>query len=195
MEVSKKISMKRVKTNDPNSVDIFINALKNNQIIAYPTDTIYGLGTDINNNKGIDRINSIKMRKQPMSIALGSFEVIKNNINAEDETLIKIEEILKDGSTCIVQYNPGSLNDKITKDGKIGFRIPNHDYLKSVLTKYQKPITTTSINETGSVPLYIPDEIEEKFGDKIDLLIDDGIIQNNPSKIFMFEADEAKQIR
>ena len=195
MEVSKKISMKRVKTNDPNSVDIFINALKNNQIIAYPTDTIYGLGTDINNNKGIDRINSIKMRKQPMSVALGNFEIIKNNINAEDETLIKIEEILKDGSTCIVQYNPGSLNDKITKDGKIGFRIPNHDYLKSVLTKYQKPITTTSINETGSVPLYIPDEIEEKFGDKIDLLIDDGIIKNNPSKIFMFEADEAKQIR
>ena len=195
MEVSKKISMKRVKTNDPNSVDIFINALKNNQIIAYPTDTIYGLGTDINNNKGIDRINSIKMRKQPMSIALGRYEVIKNNINAEDETLIKIEEILKDGSTCIVQYNPGSLNDKIAKDGKIGFRIPNHDYLKSVLTKYQKPITTTSINETGSVPLYIPDEIEEKFGDKIDLLIDGGIIQNNPSKIFMFEADEAKQIR
>ena len=94
--------MKRVKTDDPNSVDIFINALKNNQIIAYPTDTIYGLGTDINNNKGIDRINSIKMRKQPMSIALGSFEVIKNNINAEDETLIKIEEILKDGSLSLI---------------------------------------------------------------------------------------------
>ena len=40
--------MKRVKTDDPNSVEIFINALKNNQIIAYPTDTIYGIGTDIN---------------------------------------------------------------------------------------------------------------------------------------------------
>ena len=187
--------MKRVKTDDPNSLEIFMNALKNNQVIAYPTDTIYGLGTDINNNKGIDRINSIKMRKQPMSIALGSFEVIKNNINAEDETLIKIEEILKDGSTCIAPYNPGSLNDKIAKDGKIGFRIPNHDYLKSVLTKYQKPITTTSINKTGSVPLYVPDEIEDKFGDKIDLLIDDGIIENNPSKIFMFEKDKVKQIR
>ena len=187
--------MKRIKTNDPNSVDIFINALKNNQIIAYPTDTIYGLGTDINNNKGIDRINSIKMRKQPMSIALGSFEVIKNNINAEDETLIKIEEILKDGSTCIVQYNPGSLNDKIAKDGKIGFRIPNHEYLKTVLNEYQQPITTTSINKTGSEPLYIPDEIEEQFGDKIDLLIDDGIIKNSPSKIFIFEKNEIKRIR
>ena len=102
--------MKRVKTEDSNSVDIFVNALKNNQIIAYPTDTIYGLGTDINNNEGIDRINSIKMRKQPMSVALGSFEIIKNNINAEEDILIKIEEILKDGSTCIVKYNPGSLN-------------------------------------------------------------------------------------
>ena len=130
-----------------------------------------------------------------MSVALGNFEIIKSNIRAKEEMLKKIEETLKDGSTCIVQYNPGSLNDKITKDGKIGFRIPNHDYLKSVLTKYQKPITTTSINKTGSVPLYIPDEIEEKFGDKIDLLIDDGIIKNNPSKIFMFEADEVKQIR
>ena len=86
--------MKRVKTEDSNSVDIFVNALKNNQIIAYPTDTIYGLGTDINNNEGIDRINSIKMRKQPMSVALGSFEIIKNNINAEEDILIKIEEIL-----------------------------------------------------------------------------------------------------
>ena len=155
--------MKRVRTDDPNSVDIFINALKNNQIIAYPTDTIYGLGTDINNDEGIDRINLIKMRKQPMSVALGSFEIIKNNI--------------------------------IAKDGKIGFRITNHDYLKSVLTKYQKPITTTSINKTGSMPLYVPDEIEDKFGDKIDLLIDDGIIENNPSKIFMFEEDKVKQIR
>jgi len=81
--------MKRVKTDDPNSVDIFVNALKNNQIIAYPTDTIYGLGTDINNNEGIDRINLIKMRKQPMSVALGSFEIIKNNIKVAK----KIKEI------------------------------------------------------------------------------------------------------
>ena len=94
--------MKRVKTDDPNSVDIFINALKNNQIIAYPTDTIYGLGTDINNNEGIDRINLIKMRKQPMSVALGNFEIIKNNINGttfknndKDSFIINFENYLK----------------------------------------------------------------------------------------------------
>ena len=187
--------MKRVKTDDPNSVDIFINALKNNQIIAYPTDTIYGLGTDINNNEGIDRINSIKMRKQPMSIALGSFSVIKNHIIADENVMFEIKEILKDGSTCIAPYIPGSLNDKIAKDGKIGFRIPNHEYLKIVLNEYQQPIITTSINKTGSEPLYMPDEIEEQFGDKIDLLIDGGIIKNSPSKIFIFEKNKVRRIR
>ena len=69
------------------------------------------------------------------------------------------------------------------------------DSLKTVLNEYQQPITTTSINKTGSEPLYIPDEIEEQFGDKIDLLIDDGIIKNSPSKIFIFENNEIKRIR
>ena len=72
--------MKRIKSDHPDSMEIFIDALKDNQVIAYPTDTIYGLGTAINNDKGIDRINSIKMREQPMSIALGSFSIIKNQI-------------------------------------------------------------------------------------------------------------------
>lgn len=187
--------MKRVKIDHPDAKEIFINAINDNQVIAYPTDTIYGLGTAMNNDEGIERINLMKMREQPMSIALGSFSVIKNHIIADTNEIFEIKEILKDGSTCIAPYIPGSLNDKITKDGKIGFRIPNHEYLKNVLNEYQQPITTTSINKTGSEPLYIPDEIEEQFGDKIDLLIDDGIIKNSPSKIFIFEKNEIKRIR
>jgi len=187
--------MKRIKSDHPDSMEIFIDALKDNQVIAYPTDTIYGLGTAIDNDKGIDRINSIKMREQPMSIALGSFSIIKNQIMVNENAMFEIEEILKDGNTCIAPYNPGSLNDKIAKDGKIGFRIPNHDYLKAVLNEYLQPITTTSINKTGSEPLYNPDEIEEQFGDEIDLLIDEGEIKNSPSKIFIFDNDEIKQIR
>ena len=49
--------MQRVKINHPDAKEIFINAIHDNQVIAYPTDTIYGLGTAINNDKGIERIN------------------------------------------------------------------------------------------------------------------------------------------
>ena len=195
MEVSQGILMKRVKINHPDANEIFLNAIHDNQVIAYPTDTIYGLGTAMNNDEGIERINLMKMREQPMSIALGSFNIIKNHIIADANKMFEIKEILKDGSTCIAPYHPGLLNDKIAKDGKIGFRIPNHDYLKAMLNEYQAPITTTSINKTGSEPLYNPDDIEEHFGDKIDLLIDDGEIKNNPSKIFVLEKNEIKRIR
>ena len=49
--------MKRIKTKHPDAKKIFINALNDNQVIAYPTDTIYGLGTAMNNDEGIQRIN------------------------------------------------------------------------------------------------------------------------------------------
>ena len=88
--------MKRVKTNHPDSKEIFINAIHDNQVIAYPTDTIYGLGTAMNNDEGIERINLMKMREQPMSIALGSFSVIKNHIMANANEMFEIEEILKE---------------------------------------------------------------------------------------------------
>ena len=195
MEVCEKVLMIRVKTNQPNASEIFLEALKENKVIAYPTDTIYGVGTAVNNNQGIDKINAMKKRQQPMSIALANFDIIKNRIMLDKHKLLKIQELLKDGSTCIATYKPGSFNNKITQDGKIGFRIPNHHFLKSVLNIYSQPITTTSINEAGFEPLYEPDAIEEKFGDEIDLLLDDGIIKNNPSKIYMFKQNEIKQLR
>ena len=127
--------MIRVKINQPNASEMFLKALKENKVIAYPTDTIYGVGTAVTNDKGIDKINEMKKRQQPMSIALANFDIIKNTIIADEHKLLKIQEILKDGSTCIANYKPGSFNNKITQDGKIGFRIPNHHFLKSVLNK------------------------------------------------------------
>lgn len=187
--------MKRISTSHPNAIKIFIEALKNNKVIAYPTDTIYGVGTDMNNNLGIDRINKMKRRSQPMSIVLGNFNLIKDKISESKENLTNIENKIEDGSTFIAKYHTGYFNEKITKDGKIGFRIPNHNFLKAVLNIYNKPITTTSVNETGLAPMFSPDEIEKKFNTEIDLIFDEGVINNKPSKIFVFEENKLIQTR
>ena len=75
MEVSQGILMKRVKIDHPDAKEIFINAIHDNQVIAYPTDTIYGLGTAMNNDEGIERINLMKMLKQ---IEKDMMEALKN---------------------------------------------------------------------------------------------------------------------
>ena len=195
MEICENILMERIKTTHPNAIEKFISALNENKIIAYPTDTIYGLGTAINNDTGIDRINVLKNRVQPMSIALSNYNIIKNHIMISSSIEGKIIELIEDGSTCIADYYPKSFNEKITKDGKIGFRIPNHNFLKKVLESYGNPITTTSINKTGNNPLISPDDIEEVFGNQIDLLIDDGVLNNSASKIFLINNKEIEQIR
>lgn len=195
MEVSKEISMIRIRSNHPNAQKIFVDALKKNEVVAYPTDTIYGIGTNAENINGINKINKIKKRSQPMSVIIHDFNVVKNKLILEQNISKKIEEMLKDGSTFIAKHIPESFNKEITKDGKIGFRIPNHSFLKSVLSLFNKPITTTSINETGQEPLHNPDDIENIFGNKIDLLIDEGIIKNKPSKIYMIDMKKITQIR
>jgi len=91
--------MERIKITQPGAMKKFINALNENKIIAYPTDTIYGLGTAIDNDCGIDKINVLKNRIQPMSIAISSYNIIKNRIMINSTIEKKIIELIKDGST------------------------------------------------------------------------------------------------
>ena len=81
--------MIRVKINQTNASEMFLKALKENKVIAYPTDTIYGVGTAVNNDQGIDKINAMKKRQQPMSIALANFDIIKNRIMLNKYKLLK----------------------------------------------------------------------------------------------------------
>ena len=65
----------------------------------------------------------------------------------------------------------------------------------SLSKSFEKPITTTSVNKTGSEPHVNPDLIEEEFGREVPLLIDAGILNNQPSSIFKFELDRLVSIR
>jgi len=188
--------MKRIKIDHPDAIKEAVLALSDNKVIAYPTDTIYGIGTDINNIQGIEKINAIKNRRAPMSIVIHSFEEIAKKLIIPSQLRNKMEKIINNGDTCIVEYKSGAFNEIITKDNKIGFRVPNYPFLIKLLSLYKKAITTTSINATGQEPLNNPDEIEEMFGNDIDLILDAGTIKNrNASKIYIFDKENISQIR
>ena len=73
--------MKRISIDHPGAISATLIALRENKIIAYPTDTIYGIGTDIDNDKGINKINTLKGRKTPMSILVHSFDSVSSKLN------------------------------------------------------------------------------------------------------------------
>ena len=196
MENNLSVVMKRISIDHPQAISATLMALRDNKIIAYPTDTIYGIGTDIDNNEGINKINALKGRRTPMSILVHSFDSVSSKLNLYPKLKSQMDTIINNGDTCIVDYKSNAFNSLITQDNKVGFRVPNYPFLINLLEEYKKPITTTSINVTGSKPLNDPNKIEEIFGKNIDLLLDAGMINNqSASKIYMFEQNNITQIR
>jgi len=188
--------MRRISINEKNVIDTIIESLLSDEVICYPTDTIYGIGTDANNKNGIEKINIIKRRSGPMTIIINSFNQISENILLDESLKEKTNEILSKGDTCIMPYTTQFVSELITENQKIGFRIPKHAFLHVLLSKYQKPITSTSVNRTEQSPLNDPNIIEEEFGEEIDLLIDAGEIKNQiASKIYIFDNKTITQIR
>ena len=190
--------MKRKITNwkNSNAIEECIKVLDNDGIIAYPTDTLYGLGCNAKSFKAIKKINKIKRRKSPISIIINSEKSILNWINVETKYTKVIFDKLSTSNTVIFPIKKGFVSDHILgNDQTLGVRIPHHKFCFQITEKYSNPITTTSINMTGEKPLTNPNLIRDKFGKEIDLIIEDGIIDNKGSKVYLFKQEGFKLLR
>ena len=190
--------MKKKVTNwkTSNAIEECIKVLDDDGIIAYPTDTLYGLGCNAKSLKAIKKINKIKRRKSPISIIINSEKSILNWINVDTKYNKIIFDKLSTPNTVIVPIKKGFVSDHILGSGQtLGVRIPHHEFCFQITEKYPNPITTTSINTTGEKPLTNPNLIRDKFGREIDLIIEDGIIDNRGSKIYLFKKKGFKLLR
>ena len=179
-----------------NAIEECIKVLDNDGIIAYPTDTLYGLGCNAKSLKAIKRINKIKRRTSPISIIINSEKSILNWINVDTKYNKIIFDKLSTSNTVIVPIKRGFVSDHILGSGQtLGIRIPHHEFCFQITEKYPNPITTTSINTTGERPLISPNLIRKKFGKEIDLIIEDGIIDNKSSKIYLLKKWGFKLLR
>jgi L-threonylcarbamoyladenylate synthase len=140
--------------------------LKNAGIVALPTDTVYGLAIDPRSHMALQKLYRLKRRDaaKPLVYMLASPEQLSELIcpvSAEVQGLLD-------------KYWPGALTvifrDRNGK-GKIGIRIPANQFLLNLLKEWGKPLAVTSANLSGEKELQSIEEIEKKFGDKIDVYI------------------------
>ena len=171
------------------------NALKkaaqtifNGEILVYPTDTIYGFGCDATNEHAIKKINLIKGRQTPISVIAPSETNIENWFNVEKKHKNKILKRVFSSYTHIIPIKNNIVSKLILGDNKsLGIRKPNHPFCIQLSANYPNPITTTSVNRTGETPLKDPKLIYNKFKGEIDLIIEDGILNNKGSKIYKYD--------
>ena len=189
--------MKIIKASDPKSTNTVLNVLKNGGVIVYPTDTLYGLGVDATNDDAIDKINSIKGRKGPISVLAPDIGTAVNWMDITTSQRALVQRHLGGPKTIIVPVKKNVVSDLITgKYNSLGIRIPDNEFCIRLSRAFGKPITSTSVNRTGEDAINDPEKIADEFGSDLDILIDGGTLPKSlGSTIYQLKGNTIKILR
>ena len=154
-----------------------ISILKRGGIVAFPTDTVYGLGACASNEQAVERVYELKERPRNMALPLLLANV--SQIGEVTENVPQIAWLLArhflPGALTLVLPKSDSLPDIITAGGgTIAVRIPAHPVPVALAEGLGTPIIGTSANLSGKPSALTADEVYSQFGDSIDLIINGG---------------------
>ncbi len=183
---------------NPNERDIrkVVEVLKNGGVIIYPTDTIYGIGCDINNPKAVTRVAKIRgidLEKAHFSFIFYDLSHLSDFTKPIENHIFKLlKRNLPGPFTFILESNHNI--PKIFKARKktVGIRVPDNNIIRAIVKELGNPILSTSIHHEDEILEYItdPELIHEKYNDVVDLVIDGGYGDNHPSTIVDCSTDE-----
>ena len=154
-----------------------ISILNQGGIVAFPTDTVYGLGACATNQLAVERVYAVKERSQ--NVALPLLLARTSQISEVAEPVPQIAWLLAKkflpGALTLVLHKSNSVPNIITAgDITVAVRIPAHPIPVALVEGLGVPIVGTSANLSGKPSALTADEVYSQFGDKIDLVIDGG---------------------
>ncbi len=152
-------------------------------IIAYPTETFYGLGADATNEKAIQKIFAVKGRdfKNPISLIISRTDDIYPFVENVPYLAQKLMAEFWPGALTIVFKATTFVSTLLTADsGKIGLRVSSHSGAQRIVQKLGRPLTATSANLSGAPECVRAADVVSQLGNKIDAIIDLG---NTPGAI------------
>ncbi len=152
-----------------------IEIIRNGGVIAFPTDTVYGLGAGAYIESAIERIFKVKNRPPEMALPLLLADAAQVHEVAQDLPAYAwrlIDAFLPGGLTLVV-YRTRVVKDVITAGGDtVAIRIPDHPVAHALIKGSGMPIIGTSANVSGQPPVLTAVEVRKQLNDTIDLIIE-----------------------
>ena len=153
-----------------------ISILKKGGVIAFPTDTVYGLGADAFNSTAVQRIYEIKDRSESNPFPLLIADV--KQLAALAEPIPELARFLAGqfwpGGVTLVLGKRDSVPAHLASRPTIAVRVPNHPGCLALLEHLARPLIGTSANLSGQPAALTADEVRQQLGDRVDLIIDGG---------------------
>lgn len=171
--------------------------LRSDGVIAYPTDTIYGVGCSIFSKKGIDRIYELKERdrKKPMSFICADLSDIARYAVVGNYAYRTMKRLLPGPYTFVLRATKEVPRMMQNRQQQVGIRVPDSAICLALVRELGHPIVTTSANLSGEDPLMDPEVIESQWGHLLDAVIDGGILKGEPSSVVELGDERAVVLR
>lgn len=177
-----------------------VKVLKNDGLIIYPTDTVYGLGCDINSKKALEkiaRIKQIKLEKANLSFVCDSLSNLSDYVAQIDSATFKILKRNLPGPYTFILPGNNKLPKVFKRKKTVGIRVPDHNICTSIVAALGNPIVSTSIKDDDDIIEYTTDPslIHEKWDKLVDIVVDGGFGHNVASTVIDLTSEEPSLIR
>lgn len=162
---------------EPPLVAAAVACLRRGGLVAYPTDTLYGLGVDALNAEAVERLYALKGRPAGQAVPL----------LVSDETMLRVlvAEVPPGAARLMARFWPGVLTlvfrpqptlpaALLGESGGVGVRVAAHPVAAGLVRGLASPLTATSANPAGALPALSAEMVQEYFGAKVDLILDGG---------------------
>jgi L-threonylcarbamoyladenylate synthase len=170
---------------DGHAIRTAVNVIQNGGVVVYPTDTVYGLGADALNPVAIQRVFTIKNRPMhlPLPVVVLDLTMAKQLAVVDAPTQWLIDAFWPGALTIILEKKP--LVPQILTSGgvSVGLRVPNHHVPLRMLDLARVPLVATSANKHGGVSALSAEEAQRQLGNEVDLILDGGPANGQPSTI------------
>ena len=173
------------------------DALRRGGIIAYPTDTYYGIGCDIMNKKAIEKIYQIKQRNKnkPFSFICSGLKNISRYAKVSNYAYRTMRRLLPGPFTFILEGSKMVPKMMLTKRKTAGIRVPDNRICIDLIHELGHPIISTSATLPNNDILHDPSLIHEYLNSRLDFVIDGGPVPGRPSSVISLIKDEPEVLR
>ena len=174
-----------------------LKALNNHQVIAFPTETVFGLGVFYDDQEAYELLNKVKNRREdkPYTMMVDSVNRITDYAFVNDKYLPIIKKYMPGSLTILVNAKDNVPSYVTHGTGVIGIRIPSNKEALELLKFVGKPLLVPSANKADQKPALTVNEVKAIFNDEIKAIIPGEISSGQPSTIIDLTGDEIKLIR
>lgn len=192
----------RIYEDNPNPEEILkvVKVLRDGGLVIYPTDTVYGLGCDITKSRALEkiaRIKGVKLSKANWSFVCADLSNLSDYVRQIDTSTFKILKRSLPGPYTFILPGNNNLPKDFKKKKTVGIRVPDNNIARALVEVLGNPIVSTSIKDEDTLLEYTtdPELILEKWDKLVDIVIDGGYGDNQPSTVIDLSGDQPEVLR